>query len=254
MHRQGVFPVAATVPHAGPRPARTSEQPERNRWLAAARDRWPLIALLLLAAGLRFGTIAHQSFWYDEAFTAVHVLHPGLGATLHGVLHTESTPPLYYVLAWVWTRVLGDGPVALRSLSTLAGLGLVIVAWAVGNTLRGRRTAIWLAALAATSPLLVWYSQEARAYELFALLAAVSFWFFVRARMAPEARPRDLWAWAAFSVLALLTFYFAAFLVAAEAVLLLAGPNVSPDARRRHLPAAGAVFVAALALIPLVVT
>jgi uncharacterized membrane protein len=207
-----------------------------------------------LAAALRFATIGRQSLWYDEAFTAVHVLRSSLGATLHGVLHTESTPPLYYMLLWVWTRVLGDGAVALRSLSALAGLGTVMVAWAVGNTLSGRRAAIWLAALAATSPLLVWYSQEARAYELFALTAALSFWFFLRARQAPQARPRDLWAWVAFSVLALLTHYFAAFLVAGEAILLLVGPGLRPAAARRHVPAVAAVAVAALALIPLVVT
>ncbi len=44
---------------------------------------WPLAALLLLAAALRFSTLGLQSFWYDEAFTPVHVLHASLGATLH---------------------------------------------------------------------------------------------------------------------------------------------------------------------------
>ncbi len=63
-----------------------------------------------------------QSFWYDEAFTPVHVLHAGLGATLRAVSHTENTPPLWYVLMWGWSRVWGTGEVALRSLSALAGV------------------------------------------------------------------------------------------------------------------------------------
>jgi hypothetical protein len=49
---------------------------------------WPLLALTALAAALRFATLGSQSLWYDEAFTPVHVLHPGLGATLHSVVHT----------------------------------------------------------------------------------------------------------------------------------------------------------------------
>ncbi|MEA2209079.1 MAG: hypothetical protein QOF54_1556, partial [Solirubrobacteraceae bacterium] len=49
---------------------------------------WPLAALTLLAAVLRLATLGEQSFWYDEAFTPVHVLHTGLGATLHAVVHT----------------------------------------------------------------------------------------------------------------------------------------------------------------------
>jgi len=38
---------------------------------------WPLGALVLLAAVLRFTTLDLQSFWYDEAYTPVHVFHDG---------------------------------------------------------------------------------------------------------------------------------------------------------------------------------
>jgi hypothetical protein len=181
------------------------------------------------------------------------VLHRGLGATLHGVVHTESTPPLYYILAWVWERLFGDGAVGLRSLPALAGVATIPVAWALGGTLRGRRGAIALAALATVSPLLVWYSQEARAYSLFALLAGVAFWFFLRARLAPEPRARDAWGWALFSALALATHYFAAFLVVGEALLLLTGPGLPRGARRAHLAPVLAVCAVAGALVPLVV-
>src|SRR5271165_4560106 len=70
---------------------------------------WPLVALTLLAAVLRLSTLDLQSFWYDEAFTPVHVLHPSLWATLSSVVHTENTPALWYVLAWADSRVLGTG-------------------------------------------------------------------------------------------------------------------------------------------------
>ena len=82
---------------------------------------WPLAALTLLAAALRLSTLGEQSFWYDEAFTPVHVLHASLGATLRSVLHTENTPPLWYAIAWADSRVLGSGEVALRLPSALAG-------------------------------------------------------------------------------------------------------------------------------------
>jgi uncharacterized membrane protein len=91
---------------------------------------WPLAALTLLAAALRLSTLDLQSFWYDEAFTPVHVLHPSLWATLRSVVHTENTPPLWYVLAWADSRVLGTGEIALRLPSALAGIATVPVAWA----------------------------------------------------------------------------------------------------------------------------
>ena len=51
---------------------------------------WPLAALTLLGAALRFATLGEQSFWYDEAYTPVHVLHAGLGATLSAVVHLHK--------------------------------------------------------------------------------------------------------------------------------------------------------------------
>ena len=134
---------------------------------------WPIAALLALAAAARLPTLAMQSLWYDEAYTPVHVLHASLGATLHAVASSENTPPLWYVLVWALTRVLGTGVVALRLLSALAGIAIVAVGWAIGREIGSRRTANILAAILAVNPLFVWYAQEARAYELYALAAAV---------------------------------------------------------------------------------
>ena len=140
----------------------------------------PLLLILVLALAARLPTLSLQSFWYDEAYTPVHVLHASLAATLSSVAANENTPPLWYVLVWAISRVLGTGVVALRLLSALAGVALVGVGWAIGEELGSRRTAAILAAILALNPLMVWYSQEARAYELYALLGAVSLLCFLR--------------------------------------------------------------------------
>ena len=53
---------------------------------------WPLAALTLLAAVLRLSTLDLQSFWYDEAFTPVHVLHQSLSADVAGGLALGEQP------------------------------------------------------------------------------------------------------------------------------------------------------------------
>jgi mannosyltransferase len=236
--------VASTVAHAGDgRPAVGAETSARS-WPAW----WPLAALVLLAAVLRFATLDEQSFWYDEAFTPVHVLHSSLTATLRAVSRTENTPPLWYVLIWGWSRVWGTGEVALRSLSALAGVLTVPVAWAIGRELAGRRAAIATAALVAVNPLFVWYSQEARAYGLYVLLAALAILCFVRALADPA--PRRLAAFAAAGALALLSHYFAVFLLLPMCAWLLV-----LGWRRRLwsvLPAVGAIALVGLALLPLI--
>jgi uncharacterized membrane protein len=225
---------------------------------------WPLVAITLLAAVLRLATLGSQSFWYDEAFTPVHVLRAGLGTTLHNVVHTENTPPLWYVLEWAVSRVFGTGVVALRLLSALAGIATVPVAWAIGCELAGRRAAIVTAALVATSPLFVWYSQEARAYGLFVLTASLALLCFVRALHKPTNG--RLGAFAVTASLALLTHYFAVFLLIPMVLWLLwsglSGSSqgeqpsqertANPHDLRRVLCAVALPLLVGAALIPLI--
>jgi mannosyltransferase len=211
---------------------------------------WPLAALTLLAAALRLGTLDLQSFWYDEAFTPVHVLHPALAATLRAFVHTENTPPLWYVVAWGFSRVLGTGEIALRLPSALAGTATVPVAWGIGwelagRGLSGRRAAILTAALVAVNPLFVWYSQEARAYTFFVLFSALAMLCMLRADRAPTARRYALFTLA--GALALLSHYFAIFLLIPMALWLLRRPS------RSALAAVAALALVGVALVPLIV-
>lgn len=206
---------------------------------------WLLAVLVAAAAVLRFATLDLQSLWYDEGQT-VDVLRAGLGDLLGtAVPDTQNFPPLYFVLAWVWTKVFGLGEVGLRSLSALSGTLAVAAVYFAGAALASRRAGLAAAALAAFSPLLVWYSQEARPYELLIALGALSIVLFARARERPSAG--RLAAWAACGAVALLTHYFAVFLLAGEAVLLRAAHG-----RRRGLLAAiGGLAAVAAALVPL---
>jgi mannosyltransferase len=214
---------------------------------ARAAGRGALIAvaaLTLLAAALRFCSLDLQSYWYNEAATAL-LTKLSLGDMLDRIPRMEGNPPLYYVVAWLWAKVFGSGEAGLRSLSALLGTGLVPVAYAAGARLASARAGVALAALAACSPLLVWYSQEARPYILLALLTALALLAFVRS--LTSWRVRDLAWWSGLSALALGTHYFALVLIVPEAAWLA---RRAP--RRRLVAAAGApVLVVAAALVPI---
>jgi mannosyltransferase len=193
-------------------------QGAREAVLARSRTFWALTGLTALAAALRFSTLGLQSYHHDEIVTASRILGGGFWHAMSAVGASESAPPLYYTLAWLWTQLTGTGEVGLRSISALAGVATVPVAYLIGASLRDRRAGIAAAALLAVNPMMLWYSQEARAYALFALLTAVSLLYFLRALNGGHRR--DLLAWGAFSALALATHYFAVFPVAAEAAWL----------------------------------
>jgi hypothetical protein len=199
--------------------------------------------LTVVAAVTRFPGLGHQSYWYDETVT-VQLLSKPFTGMVSALPHSESAPPLYYIAAWFWSRIFGSGETALRSLSALAGTVTIPVAYASGKALVSRRTGLAVAALGAVSPLLVWYSQEARAYALFVLLGALSLLAFAHALDRPSVK--TLTWWAALTSLALLTHYFAVFLAAGEATVLLCR-----HLRRATVVATAAIVAVGLALLPL---
>lgn len=206
-----------------------------------------IAAVTALGALLRLVTLDVQSFWYDEAVT-VGLLDQGFGDMLDQLPDSESTPPLYYALAWLWSKPFGLGEAGLRSFSALLGTAAVPVAWLAARELVSRRAALLVALFAAVNPLLVWYSQEARAYALVLLLGTLSLWLFTR--LMKRQSGRDAALWGLVSALAIATHYFAAFVIAAEAVLLIA----RAPGRRDVVAATGVVALAAAALLPLAVT
>jgi len=207
------------------------------------------VALLAVVAGaalLRLVTLDVQSLSNDEAFTAA-IAVGDLGSVFSSVKSTESTPPLYYFLAWAWEKPFGSGEAGMRLLPALLGTLLVPATWAAARETLPRRSALIAAVLVAVSPLLVWYSQEARAYALLALVSTLGFLFFVRGL---RGGGRDLALWSLCSALAIATHYFAVFPVAAEGLWLLWARR---EARARVLVACAAPALAGGALLPLLV-
>jgi uncharacterized membrane protein len=101
---------------------------------------WRLAIVLVGALALRLALAPLPSFWVDEAFT-IDTLGSDFGGMLTRIAETESTPPLYYALAWVWTQVSGVGELGVRSLSALAGTATVGFAWTLARSpASGRRS------------------------------------------------------------------------------------------------------------------
>ena len=209
--------VTVTVAHRPPYVEPLAPPPHPRRRLS----HWALAVggLTVLAGAIRFVGLAHQSYWFDEADT-VAILHTSLSGLVTRVPHWETTPPLYFVLAWLWAHVFGYGEAGLRSLSAVAGVLTVPVASAAAAKLVSRRVGVITAALVACNPLLVWYSQEARAYSLLVLLTCVALLGFAHVR----TRPAGWWLviWAVAATLALATHYYAALAIVPEAIYLLA--------------------------------
>jgi mannosyltransferase len=166
----------------------------RARALTRARLVTPLglAALMLLSVVLRTTELG-VGFWIDEGLS-VGIADRPLG-DIPDALRLDGSPPLYYMVLHVWMSVFGTTEEATRAMSVMCALLAVPVAWWAASGLFGARAAWMAAVLAATSPFLTRFAQEARMYALIALLALVACGAFGRAFTLPgSVRERRPWA------------------------------------------------------------
>jgi Dolichyl-phosphate-mannose-protein mannosyltransferase len=189
------------------------------------------------AAGLRLPPALGDAFWQDEVASARVIREPTFGAMLHQVVRTESTPPLWYTLAWLTHRA-GVSIHDVRLLSVVFDGLLVYAAVQLAAKMMPLQLAAVVGALLAVSGQLSFHGRELRAYELYVLLVAL----FALALHASAALPtaRRLAVLAATTAVGMLTHYFFAFTLAAGLVWLWTDPRV----RSARLRVTGAVAVA----------
>lgn len=138
-----------------------------------------MIFLLLLATLLRFYRLDSSSLWSDEG-NSWAMLSRSFGE-IAAAAAADIHPPGYYWLLKVWSLIVGDSAAAMRSLSALLGVLLVVLIAAIAQRIV-RQCPGWqwfpaLAVLAAAiNPFQIYYSQEARMYMLLAVEAVGLFW------------------------------------------------------------------------------
>lgn len=177
-----------------------------------------LLLLVLIAAALRLYRLDAQDIWGDEAFSIFLSQQP-----LHVVIAgaSDTHPPFYPLLLFFWLQLVGSSAFATRVLSALIGILAVPLIFVLAKRLTPRPRVPWFAAiLAAISPLLIYYSQETRMYELVAVLALGSV-CLLPSVVRRGVSNRSALTWWLVTVLGLYTHYSAFFVLAAENIFAL---------------------------------
>jgi mannosyltransferase len=170
----------------------------------------------LLAVAVRFVSLSH--LWLDEALS-VNIARLPLGEIPEALRH-DGAPPLYYLLLHVWMEVFGEGTVAVRALSGLFSLVALPLTWLAGRRLGGPRVALAATVIMAANPFAVRYATEGRMYSLVMVLTLVGFVAVLELLDGKSARGAPI-ALGAATGLALLTHYWAFYLVAVAAGALV---------------------------------
>jgi 4-amino-4-deoxy-L-arabinose transferase-like glycosyltransferase len=207
-------------------------------------DRALFVALLLLAAALRFGALDREEIWLDEA-QSIRNASGSLQGTIDA-LARDNKPPVYYFVLKAWLGLFGPSAVALRLFSAVCGVLAVAAVWLLGSPTVPPAAARVAALILAVHPLAVHYSREGRGYSLLILLSLLTILTLSR---AIESGSRGWWvAWAASLALCTMTYYLGVIFILVSAVQIAVARR--RDAVRPWILSAMAAMLPLVAWIP----
>ncbi|MFN2602120.1 MAG: glycosyltransferase family 39 protein [Gemmatimonadaceae bacterium] len=133
-----------------------------------------VVALFLLGIALRVARfLQNRPLWVDEAKLALAIGRSDAVGLMHSLDYNQVAPILYLWVVKAATILFGMHEWTLRLPSLVAGIAMLWVMWLLSRRLLSDVGALLCVALAATAPLLVAYSAEAKPYELDACVTAI---------------------------------------------------------------------------------
>jgi mannosyltransferase len=189
----------------------------RTRSLLLLKSRLWFGLVVALSTALRLFRLGTRSFWLDEATSAV-LARVDSYIFVGAVIHRQANMVLYYLLLRGWTW-LGSTEFVIRGLSALTGVAAIPAIYLLGRHFFGPKAGRVAALLLSVHSFHIKYSQEARGYSLFMLLAVLSSLFFLRSL---ERSSRRNWAaWVVFSSMMVYTQVFGGWVLLAQWCSLL---------------------------------
>ncbi|MFO7682735.1 MAG: glycosyltransferase family 39 protein, partial [Chloroflexota bacterium] len=174
--------------------------PTRN---TAQLWRWLMVALLLLAFGLRLHRTGDRAVWWDEGWS-VWVARQSLSDIAFQTGH-DVHPPVYFWLLHLWQEGTGDTEFALRAFSGALGTLAIAAVYLLGRTVANAPTGFLAALFLTVSRFHIIWSQEMRMYALAGLLALLGAW--AARRVWERGKPVDYALYILCMTAGLLTLY-----------------------------------------------
>ncbi len=212
------------------------------------RDTLWLLAILLIGGFLRFYRLESQCLWLDEiaSFQLAELIDRESPLI---IAKRDNVAPLSHWVLWGSMKFLRPTlalrlPTAIMSLATLPLIFLLGV-----RMFSSRAIGLAAAAIAAISPLAVWYAQDGRMYSMLVLFSSLELLFFWEIL----AHQPKWWHWIGLTLatsLAIYTHQYGALLSVACGVYLLAQVGIADRRFRVWLLCES---LAALSFVPWVI-
>ena len=138
-----------------------------------------VLALFLVSLGLRLIDLGGPTFWLDEGYSLA-TARLDLEEMWHITRTADVRFPLFYLFLHQWIQWVPNTEFWLRLPQVVAGAAAVVVAYQYALNVAGRRSALTVAAVLATSHYLFLFEQECRMYSWIFLAQAGYLWALAR--------------------------------------------------------------------------
>jgi hypothetical protein len=134
---------------------------------------------------------ARKYFWHDELYSWYLLADPSFSSMWEAFNdQLNVSPPLYFVLGWIWARLVGASELSLRLFSSVGICAALVVSWlALKRIYPPGPAALGILTVFMTSDLVLTHNAEARMYGLFLALVAAS---ILQYAAAYRARSREI--------------------------------------------------------------
>ena len=136
-----------------------------------------LLTLIAIGTILRLWDITEYSYWIDELYSAARAIPEKDFIDVY-YWGPEPHPPAHYLLLWAAYNLFGYHEIVGKLISALAGVLCIPAIYCLGKIMFSRSVGVYAAIILTITPSLIYYSQEARPYELMVLFSILSSYLF----------------------------------------------------------------------------
>lgn len=196
-------------------------------------DYWIYIISILIISGIRLYLPwyrQHDSIWQDEAWS-IMISEMSFRDLLHLNIHSDTVPPLYYLILHSWRMVFGSLEVPMRLLSVFFGFTSVTLTFLVVRQRFSLETTLFATLLVGLSPQLMFNATEIRYYSLLLTMSLLLIYISnIIIDISWKTLPisdyrRYLWLWGICAFLLLMTHHFGGWVILGCVVYILNSVN-----------------------------
>jgi len=178
-----------------------------------SKDNILLIAILLIAAILRFWNFANMPYMHDELSALSRTHFNSISELIANGARTDGHPIFIQVFLYYYTMLLGENEMVVKLPFILCGLASIFIAYKISSRWFNTSVALIVASFMATMQYMITYSAIARPYMPGVLFSLLMVWYWSNYLFEEDGkRNKALIGFIVFAALSCYTHHFATLL------------------------------------------